>query len=345
MANTSLGLGLVLLAGVLNGSFAAPTKFASRWKWENIWMVWSVVALFLAPWVLVFGTISAPFSFYRNGGIGILLLLFGFGAGFGLSQILFGLALAAVGLSLGFAITVGLSTAVGSLVPLVILQSQTLRTPKGMMILAGVGSILVGITLCAVAGREKEKSALSTVSTGPGAATQSKSFKMGLLLCLLAGLGSPLVNFGLAFGTPLLSRAAQLGLGSASQANVVWAPLLSAALIPYLAYCFYLCSRNRTWHLFVLRGTGSHWLLGAAMGLLWMTSVALYGTASAQMAAMGPILGWPLFMSVIIVTANVWGLMTGEWAGIRRGPITLMLVGILFLILGFCFVAFGSRLA
>src|SRR2546422_3989990 len=47
-----------------------------------------------------------------------------------------------------------------------ILQSQTLRTPKGMMILAGVGSILVGITLCAVAGREKEKSALSTVSTG-----------------------------------------------------------------------------------------------------------------------------------------------------------------------------------
>src|SRR2546428_14003935 len=122
MANTSLGLGLVLLAGVLNGSFAAPTKFASRWKWENIWMVWSVVALFLAPWVLVFGTISAPFSFYRNGGIGILLFIFCFGAGYGLSQIPFRLVLAGVGLSLGFSSSGWLCTGRGTFLFSLLLQ-------------------------------------------------------------------------------------------------------------------------------------------------------------------------------------------------------------------------------
>jgi L-rhamnose-H+ transport protein len=80
------------------------------------------------------------------------------------------------------------------------------------------------------------------------------------------------------------------------------------------------------------------------MGLLWILSVFVYGAASAQMAVMGPIVGWPLFMSVVIITANVWGLATGEWAGVGRGPRAIMLAGIAFLILGFCFVGVATRL-
>jgi hypothetical protein len=49
-------------------------------------------------------------------------------------------------------------------------------------------------------------------------------------------------------------------------------------------------------------------------------------------------------MSVIIVTSNLWGFATGEWKGASRGAVTTMLVGILFLILGFCTVALGSKL-
>lgn len=344
MSGVSVGVLMSVLAGVLNGSFAAPTKYAKRWKWENIWTVWAVVALLLAPWLLALGTIPNLFSFYRNTAPGLLWLLLGFGAGFGLAQILFGLGLAAVGLSLGFAITVGLSTAVGSLVPLVILQFETIRTPKGMSILGGIASILCGIIVCAVAGRKKEKKLQESAQSQVGSPTRTKKFGRGLLICLLAGLGSPLVNFGLAFGGSLLSRAAQLGVSPASQANVIWAPMLTAAAVPYLAYTFYLCRKNKSWRLFTGPQTASHWVLGGTMGVLWMGSVALYGAAATQMAAMGPILGWPLFMSVIIITANVWGLMTGEWSGMGRGPLTIMLVGILLLTLGFCFVAFGTRL-
>jgi L-rhamnose-H+ transport protein len=59
---------------------------------------------------------------------------------------------------------------------------------------------------------------------------------------------------------------------------------------------------------------------------------------------MGPILGWPLFMSIIIISSNVWGFMTGEWKGVSRRPLTLMLVGISFLILGFCTLAVAARM-
>jgi hypothetical protein len=67
------------------------------------------------------------------------------------------------------------------------------------------------------------------------------------------------------------------------------------------------------------------------MGLLWTGSLAIYGAASTRLAAMGPVLGWPLFMSVIIITSNLWGFATGEWKGASRGAVTTMLVGILLL--------------
>ncbi len=334
---------MLLVAGVLNGSFAAPTKYATRWKWENIWAVWAAVALFLAPWLLAWATVPDLFAIYRDSELGLLLLPVGFGAGFGIAQIFFGLSLARIGLSLGFAVTVGLSTAVGSLVPLLVLHPGAVFTRAGLIIVAGVGLILLGIIVSAVAGRMKEKRQFRLVPGQNGDPVAATHFGRGLFLSILGGLGAPLINFGLAFGGPLLAHAARKGAGPTSQPNVLWAPMLTAALVPYLAYCFVLFRKNRSWRLFALPGTAFHWLLGALMGILWMGSVALYGVASTRMAALGTILGWPLFMSVIIVTADLWGIMTGEWKGVGRAPLRILCCGIVLLTLGFCTVALGAR--
>jgi L-rhamnose-H+ transport protein len=339
-----VGVLLALAAGVVNGSFAAPTKYATRWKWENIWAVWAVVALFFSPWALAFATVPNLPGFYHHVNSGFFVLLVAFGLGVGLAQVFFGLALAAVGLSIGFAVTIGLSTAIGSLVPLVLLGSRAVLAPKGLIIVAGVASVLLGTALCGLASNRKEKERLSSCEskTEPGATP--KNFRTGLLLCILAGVLSPLVNLALAFGSPLLRQAAQAGVSPSNLANVIWPPLLTATLVPYLSYCVYLWRRNKSWSLFTLAGTRVYWLFGVVMGLLWTGSLAVYGAASTRLAAMGPILGWPLFMSVIIITSNVWGFATGEWKGANRGAVKTMLVGILFLIVGFCTVALGSRL-
>jgi L-rhamnose-H+ transport protein len=154
----------------------------------------------------------------------------------------------------------------------------------------------------------------------------------------------PLLNFGLAFGTPLLKRAADLGVSPASRSNILWPPLMMAAFVPYIGYCSYLWRKNKTFQLFALPGTGINWLLGASMGVLWMGGAAMYGGATSRMGDLGPILGWPLFMSIIIITSNGWGFATGEWKGVGRRPLRLMLVGISFLILGFCTLAIGARM-
>ena len=46
------GIALTLLAGLSSGCCMLPMKFARRWQWENIWLVFSIVSLFILPWGL-----------------------------------------------------------------------------------------------------------------------------------------------------------------------------------------------------------------------------------------------------------------------------------------------------
>jgi L-rhamnose-H+ transport protein len=336
--SVSGGILLALLAGILNGSFAAPTKYTGRWRWENIWAIWAVVAFFIVPWLIAIITVPNLSAVYDSADGRTLLTVIAFGASYGIAAVCFGLGVEAIGIALNFAIALGLSTAVGSLVPLLSLHPDQLFTPKGITVEAGIGVVLLGIVVCAVAGRAKERELTQAANK-----TQT-SFKVGLAFAIIAGIGSPFINFGLAFGGPLLTRAAAEGASAASQANVIWPPLLTATLIPYLAYCAYLWRKNNSLKLYAAPGTGSYWLLGALMGILWMSSIAIYGAASATMAQMGPVLGWPLFMSAIIITSNAWGFATGEWRRVRRTTVLTVSIGMLLLILGFCILAWSFRI-
>ena len=344
MSSLTIGVVLAIIAGIINGSFATPTKYAKVWKWENIWAVWAVFGMVVFPWLIVLITIPHPLEVYQKGGMQNTLMLVAFGLGFGLAQILFGLGIAAVGMALNFAIAIGISTAFGSLLPLLIQHRDRIFTPQGGMIFLGVFLVLVGIVGCAIAGKMKDTHLGAADDRPRESAALKMSFKAGLIIVVLAGIGSPLINFGLAFGDALKAVAGTQGVAPGSQANVIWAPLNSAAFIPYIIYCIYLWKKNRTASLFKAPGTGRNWVFGAVMGALWFGSTVIYGVITARLGNMGPILGWPLFMSAIIVTSNVWGLATGEWKGSGRKALNAMFGSIFFLILGFAALAYAGRL-
>lgn len=343
VASSAAG-GMALGAGILNGSFATPTRFMNRWRWENVWALWALLALFVFPWIVAFLTVPHLANLYAAPDIGhALFLVIAFGAGYGIAAICFGLGIDAIGIALNFAIALGTATAVGSAIPLFWLHSQTVFTRQGFAIEAGIVLVLVGIILCGIAGRSKERAQAAHVSETTQ--RRSSSFAKGLVLAIVAGTGSALQNFGLAFGGPLLRRAAELGAGQSSQANAIWAPLLTATFIPYLLYCAWLWRKNHTWSLFFAPNISRYWLLGILMGGLWFSSIVIYGAAAVHMADLGPVLGWPIFMSSIILTSNVWGLAVGEWKGAPRSSLVTMFVGLAGLILGFCTLAWSSRLA
>ena len=344
MSSLSVGIILAIIAGILNGSFAAPTKYAKVWKWENIYSVFGILGMVVFPWIVVFLTIPNAGEVYRTVATKSLMLVVVFGVGFGLAQVFFGLGIAAIGMALNFAIAIGISTVLGSLVPLLILHQERAFTSQGLMLFLGVILILVGIVGCSFAGKLKDEHQVVTDPRPRESAAVAMSFKTGLMICILAGIGSPLTNFALAFGKPLLDGAKAQGASLSNLANIIWAPVNTAAFVPYIIYCLYLWKKNNTARLFGAAGTGLNWLFGAIMGALWFGSTVIYGAVSGLLGDMGPILGWPLFMSAIIVASNVWGLATGEWKGSGSKALNTMFGSIFFLILGFVALAYAGSL-
>jgi L-rhamnose-H+ transport protein len=101
--------------------------------------------------------------------------------------------------------------------------------------------------------------------------------------------------------------------------NAVWLPLLLAGAVPNIVYCVWLLRRNRSARKY--RGGRSHWVLAAMMAVFWFGSTLLYGLAAGQLGPWGPVLGWPLFMSLIVITATMLGVFTGEWKNSGARPI------------------------
>ena len=142
MANAVTGLMMAAVAGVANATFTLPMKFARQWAWENIWFVWSVLALIALPVGAAVISIPSPQSVYREAGLGTLTTIALCGAGWGFAQVLFGLSVDSIGIGLAFSIVLGISAAVGSLLPLLRLQQSATSSPVTGAVLLGVAFVL-----------------------------------------------------------------------------------------------------------------------------------------------------------------------------------------------------------
>lgn len=332
MNSAASGFLLLVLAGAMNGSFTLPMKFTRRWAWENTWFVWTIFALLIFPPLLTLTTVPALGSVYHQASSGVLWTVIACGAGWGVSQVFLGLAVDAIGMALSFSVILGLSAAIGSVVPLVQFHSNQMLTAAGLWVLAGVVLVLIGVGVCAIAGRRREAAI--------GQAPAKVSVTMGLLFSTISGIGSALVNLGLTFGHPLLVLAQNAGASPAASPNAVWMPLMVAGGIPNLIYCLHLLRKNHTGSRFVQSSAG-HSFLAALMAFFWFASTVIYGIAAGMLGDLGTVLGWPLFMSLIVITASLWGVGTGEWRAAKK-PLRIMFAGVAILVLAIFVLAQAS---
>src|SRR5579863_8500279 len=334
MSNTSSGIATLIIAGITNASFTTPMKYARKWAWENTWLAWTVFALVLLPLATGLATIPNLLMVYRSANPYMILEISGFGAGWGVAQVFFGLAVDMIGITLAFSIVLGTSAAVGSLIPMVSLHRDHLNSTAGYAVLGAIAVVLLGVMLCAAAGWMRGGPRAQSVSS-------EKRTSQGPLLAILCGLGASFMNFGIAFGSPLTQVSRSLGANQLSAINAVWLPLMFAGAVPNVLYCAWLMKRNRSAHRY--RVGHSHWALAAIMAVSWFGSTLLYGLAASQMGVWGPILGWPLFMSLIVITATTLGMFTGEWKDCGPLPIRIQWTGVTVLVLAIFILARSTR--
>ena len=150
MSDTTSGLALLLVAGIANASFALPMKFTRRWAWENTWLVFAVFALLVLPTVVTLATVPNLVQVYA-GILPMILIVAAFGAGWGVAQVLFGLSVDLLGIALTFSIVLGISAAVGSMIPLIRLHPQKVFSGGGLGVMAGISLVILGVVICAIA--------------------------------------------------------------------------------------------------------------------------------------------------------------------------------------------------
>jgi L-rhamnose-H+ transport protein len=330
MNSAVLGMAIVLVAGAVGSATLLPMKFVRRWHWENTWLLYSLHAYFLLPLLIAWWTIPEITSVYAEAGIPTITLVAVYGLGWGLSVVLLGRAVDAVGLAVSNGIILGCSIAVGSLAPLLIVDPGRLATPAGVKIVAVDAVILCGVVACAWAAYLRERSGAEHA----GAASATDSHGVGLAICFLAGLLTPLINIALASGERITQSAERLGASSDNSNNGVWALTLCAGAVPSLAWCSTLLLRNRTWSGFSQPGSWRNVGLCILMAAIFFTSTVAYGIGAKRLGALGTVYGWPVYISSIIVGNSLWGWLTGEWTGASQRSGIFMVVGLLLQIAG-----------
>ena len=332
MSSTLIGIATLIAASVTNASFTMPMKYARKWAWENTWLAWTAFALVALPVAVSLVTVPNLLTVYRTAPRVTILEVAGFGAGWGVAQVFFGLAVDMIGITLAFSVVLGTSAAAGSLIPMLVLEREHLDTKTRVAVLGAVAFVLLGVMLCAFAGKLREK---------PSAQSSRQRTSKGLLLAIVCGLCASFMNFAVAFGTPLVDAARSFGASGSNAMNAVWLPLMLAGAVPNVLYCAWLIKRKHSGNKY--RTAPSHWVLAAIMAVFWFGSTLLYGLAAGQLGEWGPILGWPLFMSLIVITATMLGILAGEWKGCPPIAVRFQWIGVAVLVLAVFILAGSTR--
>jgi L-rhamnose-H+ transport protein len=320
----------LFVAGGAAGSFVLPMKFVRRWKWEHLWLVYSVLSFFIMLPIAALHSVPYVWQAYRACSPRVLLITALYGAGWGAGSVFFGLGVDALGMALGFSMMTGLYTALGALVPLVILTPDLVWTQSGVLIIVGNIVTIAGVVICAVAGdlREKQMGQKAT----PGMLNPKMSFPLALTVCFLGGIFSAMLNFSFAFGTPIVDAARRLGASKDDGVNALWLIAIPAGGILNVGYCWYLIQRKKSWPSLWRETALGDWFHATMMSILWTGSLIWYGWGANDLGRLGPSLGWSLWNAILIVTTFGCGLLTGEWKGCSGRALRMLLVGIAVLI-------------
>jgi L-rhamnose-H+ transport protein len=179
--------------------------------------------------------------------------------------------------------------------------------------------MVLGVVLCAQAGGAK--------SSAPGAT--GRRFRKGLIIALIGGILAPTLNFGIQYGTTLLATAGQTGRGARFPVSIylAWAVFLSASAVVQAGVCFWRVVKEKAVGIFSALGAGRDASQVLVMSTVWIASVFVYGRSAFALGPLGNSLGWPIFIALIILASNAWGVILGEWRGVKRGAFYRMLLG------------------
>src|SRR3954452_21748771 len=152
--NPLLGVIFHWLGGLASGSFYVPYRGVKRWSWETYWLAGGFFSWIIAPLVMGSLLTNDLFGVLRQAETSTLLWCYFWGTMWGLGGLTFGLTMRYLGMSLGMAVALGLTTVIGTFGPPIFHGSlaSLAATPSGQVTFLGIAITLAGIVIVARAG-------------------------------------------------------------------------------------------------------------------------------------------------------------------------------------------------
>src|SRR5690606_4651354 len=329
-----------VIAGVafhaIGAAFAAlcytPQKKVRQWSWQTYWLAQAFVCWFLLPIIVAWITIPDLMEVLQQAPTDAMWRSFGLGMAYGIGGTAFGLTIRYLGFSLTYAISIGISCVVGTLLPPLVRGelAWVLQQSGPIWTIVGMPLGVIGITLCGIAGRFKELDLLKFKATKD----ENFSVAKGLPLSILAGVLSALYGFSIDQGQPIADIAFEHGAGG-FQTNVVYLFSNTGAFVTTALYCIFLHNKSKTWKEFkTIKAPKLHWnyMLAILTGMLWYSQFFFYGLGHVRMGAY-KFTSWAIHMLMLVLFSMLAGLALREWKQSRCRNLVILLLAIAILIL------------
>ena len=347
--NPALGVVFHWIGGFSSASFYVPYKRIRLWSWEVFWLAGGLFSWLIAPWVMAFVRTPDLLGVLAATPHQTLFWCWFWGLMWGFGGLTFGLTMRYLGLSLGMAVALGLTTVIGTMGPPIFHGTigEIAGKTSGQLTLAGIVVTLIGIIVVARAGQAKSREI--------GDAGDGSEFNVvkGLLIAVFSGVMSGCFAWGLDAGQPIRDLALKAGTDPLAQGLPVLCVVLAGGLTTNLLWCVALIARNRSAGQFFGASNDPavarapllrNWLLAALGGTLWYGQFFFYTMGESQMGRFG-FSSWTLHMASIILFSTLWGFALGEWASASARTRTRVWTGIGILIAATVVIGGGNMLA
>ena len=319
-----------------------PEKKLKGWSWQTYWLAQAFICWLVLPLVIAYLTIPNLSTVLNEAPTSAMQKSFLLGMAYGVGGTAFGIAIRYVGFSLTYAIAVGISCVLGTLLPPLVhgTLDDVMKSTGANFLMSGVAMGAIGIALCGVAGRNKEKDIEANKNTA-----SSFSLAKGLPLCLLAGVLSALYGFSLDQGQPIADIAAKYGAGN-FQGNVVYIFSNTGAFITTLIYCLYLHNKEKTFGQYGSSGDGNlsvNYLMALLTGCLWYGQFFFYGLGHVRMGSY-KFSSWAIHMIMLVLLSSITGLILKEWKNCSVKTKQILTAALFVLVVAILLLTYGNYL-
>lgn len=293
----AIGFLILLLAGLCQGSFGLGYKKYPPFSWAAFWGVYCLLCIVVATgttWILapsLFQVVAGEAPSYW------ILPLF-CGALWGMSAVGFSKGIDKIGMSMVYGISMGISTVVGSVLPMIMNR----KFPAGASAFAFLAELVltvVGVVLVTVAGVRRDGG--------------SKGAKAGVALAVFSGLGSGAMNLGFSYSEHISDAFTNLGYSQAAVSAGKWLPVLVGGCLAGAIWCAGEMSVRKEWNTLTAKGSGKRVCVLFGVSIVWYAALLLYGLSVYLLGNIGSTVGWILFNALALVISVGWGLWSGEW--------------------------------